>query len=362
MDLSVPIDQWQLNLPQILLLLGLAQCMYILLYLWFRSGSIKSAFVPSLYFATLGGAFLFDFTSDYAGMPVAGYDMARWTLWFFGPPLSVLLVIQISRVDRVPQLRDFWVVLVVPVAFILALIVSSQDPECSLPTYCPVLPDWLIVAGLLAGLSSMFALWLGREMVDSLGARKDAKDRYWLIIALIVLNLVFLGSMLLSLTPGLDENEALMVRAVAGLGFVYIAGTSLFRIYPQAVYIRPSPADIPLSSAEEEIAARIGQLLDLDKIYHEPSYGRADLARELDIAETMLSRIINKHYGKSLPQLLNERRVEDAKRLLKETDAPMKVVADEVGFNSLASFNRVFRKMTGQTPSAYRSGPAGAGG
>ena len=51
---------------------------------------------------------------------------------------------------------------------------------------------------------------------------------------------------------------------------------------------------------------------------------------------------------------MNERRVDDAKRLLVETDAAIKTIAEEVGFNSLPSFNRVFKDLTGYAPSIYR--------
>ena len=57
---------------------------------------------------------------------------------------------------------------------------------------------------------------------------------------------------------------------------------------------------------------------------------------------------------KSFPQLLNEKRVETAKTLLLDTDASIKIVAQEVGFNSLPSFNRVFKEVEGQSPSSYR--------
>jgi AraC-like DNA-binding protein len=99
---------------------------------------------------------------------------------------------------------------------------------------------------------------------------------------------------------------------------------------------------------------KIEDLLRYDKVYQEPTYSRSDLARELEISETLISRVINIYFQKSFPQLLNECRVEDAKRLLRQTKASIRVVQEEVGFNSLASFNRVFKETTGLSPSVYR--------
>ena len=98
----------------------------------------------------------------------------------------------------------------------------------------------------------------------------------------------------------------------------------------------------------------VENLINLERIYHEPSYSRSDLAKELNVAEASVSRIINLHFKKSFPQVLNEYRVEDAKRLLLDTDASIAVVAEEVGFNSISSFNRVFKDLAGQSPSSYR--------
>ena len=81
---------------------------------------------------------------------------------------------------------------------------------------------------------------------------------------------------------------------------------------------------------------------------------RADLARECETSETMISRVINAHFQKSFPQLMNERRIEDAKQLLRETDATIQAIAKDVGFNSLPSFNRVFKELVSQAPSQYR--------
>ncbi|MEM6781347.1 MAG: helix-turn-helix transcriptional regulator, partial [Pseudomonadota bacterium] len=63
---------------------------------------------------------------------------------------------------------------------------------------------------------------------------------------------------------------------------------------------------------------------------------------------------VNMHFGKSVPNLLNDERVKDAQMLLIETQAAIKIIAQEAGFNSIASFNRVFKDITGSSPSEFR--------
>ena len=47
-----------------------------------------------------------------------------------------------------------------------------------------------------------------------------------------------------------------------------------------------------------EVAHKIERLMDYEKIYYEPTYSRSDLARELNVPETMISRVINVHFKK----------------------------------------------------------------
>jgi two-component system response regulator YesN len=109
-----------------------------------------------------------------------------------------------------------------------------------------------------------------------------------------------------------------------------------------------------LSEQDKAIINKIKNLLDLDKIYQEPNFSRADLARELNISEANVSRITMTHFGKSLPQLINELRIRDSLQLLQQTDATMSVVAEQVGFASLPTFNRVFKDVMDMAPSEYR--------
>lgn len=48
-------------------------------------------------------------------------------------------------------------------------------------------------------------------------------------------------------------------------------------------------------------------------------------------------------------------RIERAKELLKKNDLTVSLVAKEVGFKDLSNFSRQFKKVTGVTPTAYRS-------
>ncbi len=341
-------------MPQLLSLLGLAQVVYVLVYMTFRAGNLRTAALPFLYFLFLGFGFLSDFAEGFIGS-LGNYDLIQWFLWFSGPPLSVLLILQVARFGKLPAWREAWVLLLPPAAFASAFILSKLDGECHFPEACGVLREWLAVTGLLSGVTSLIALWPKRAELRDVATQKSSEERYWLILTLIIVNLFFTGFMSLFGLTMAGATQTMLVRTIVGIALIYLTGTSLFRIYPLTVPIKPtSPKPTVLSPEEQAKAERLKALIELDKVYHEPGCNRTELARELSISESAVSKIISHTYGCTFPQLINERRVDDAKRLLKETDAAIKVISEEVGFNSLASFNRVFRALTGQNPSDYR--------
>jgi len=348
------LNQLRFTLPEILALVGLAQSLYVIVYMGLRAGDLKRAILPFLYFLVLGAAFFLDFAQSFINDFITHYELWQWGFWFMGPPLSVLLILQIAQISQIPRWTHSWVLILLPLSFVASYIFALQDKDCNVVLSCAAFSDWLVISGLCAGAISMLAIWANRSLLRDMASQKLAKERYWLIVTLIFVNLLFLAVMLMSLTLEVPVEELMLVRTVLGVALVYLAGTSLFRIYPQAVQLSQTRVPAALSRGDQDIAKDIERLMDREKVYHEPSYSRADLARELKIPETVVSRVINNHFGKTFPQILNERRIEDAKRLLVETDAAVKVIAGDTGFNSIASFNRVFKDITGLNPSEYR--------
>lgn len=78
------------------------------------------------------------------------------------------------------------------------------------------------------------------------------------------------------------------------------------------------------------------------------------LAAYAGFSRYTLSRMFRQHTGYTFTQCLSKRRVDMAMDLLAGTRMPVTQVALQCGFNSIATFNRVFREMRGCTPSQYR--------
>ncbi len=135
---------------------------------------------------------------------------------------------------------------------------------------------------------------------------------------------------------------------------------SFFRTFMGGQYAiameRVPTAERLLSNNDTLIATQIETLLTQEKLYQEMGLTRTQLAEKLSVSESRLSHIINAHFGCNFNILLNKRRVAEAKeRLSHEPKTQITVIAFEVGFNSIATFNRVFKEIVGISPSEWRT-------
>ncbi|MEM9305173.1 MAG: AraC family transcriptional regulator [Pseudomonadota bacterium] len=86
----------------------------------------------------------------------------------------------------------------------------------------------------------------------------------------------------------------------------------------------------------------------------EPRLSLGELAQRLGESEPHVSRAINQGAGVNFNRFVNEVRVEAAKERLALGAEDVLAAALDCGFNSKATFNRVFREIVGMTPSAFR--------
>lgn len=78
------------------------------------------------------------------------------------------------------------------------------------------------------------------------------------------------------------------------------------------------------------------------------------IAAEAWMSPCYFHRLFKAEYGETPHQFLTRVRLARAKAMLRDTDDPVWVVADRVGFESVSHFCRLFKKSTGHSPSEYR--------
>lgn len=80
----------------------------------------------------------------------------------------------------------------------------------------------------------------------------------------------------------------------------------------------------------------------------------SDYAGLLYKSPKTLSNTFSKLIDKTPLQIINERRLLEAKRQLLYTDEPINLIADDLSFADVQAFSRFFKKYTHKTPSAFR--------
>ncbi len=140
---------------------------------------------------------------------------------------------------------------------------------------------------------------------------------------------------------------------------VYVAITG-YRQRQLAQLNFKSPVELPKRGVPDLDTAlwkqKLLHLMEDEKPYLESELSLGDLARKLKIAPPLLSQVINTGFEKNFNDFVNAYRVEAFKNCIGSEDLKhltLLGVALECGFNSKATFNRAFKKHTGQSPSEY---------
>lgn len=81
----------------------------------------------------------------------------------------------------------------------------------------------------------------------------------------------------------------------------------------------------------------------------------ADYARDLGVTTNHLHDVVREVTGQSAGQILRERRLLDAKRLLSHTDLSVSEIGYQLGFRDPSHFSRFFRQAEDLTPAEFRT-------
>jgi len=128
--------------------------------------------------------------------------------------------------------------------------------------------------------------------------------------------------------------------------------------------------DVPLTATDQkdeknslpveklnDIVTRTVAVMDRERLYLQSELTLQNIADHLKIPAYQVSQAINEGLNKTFYDLVNGYRVAEAKRLLldpKSKNNKILAIAFDSGFNSKTTFNTVFKKFTGFTPSDFK--------
>jgi AraC-like DNA-binding protein len=107
----------------------------------------------------------------------------------------------------------------------------------------------------------------------------------------------------------------------------------------------------------QDTIAKLEHVMHTEKLFLNPTLKLSDVVHATNISQKIISSVLNQHIHKSFNEYVNTYRVAAFKsRLLQENNNNLTItgIAFECGFNSQATFQRVFKAITNQSPSEFR--------
>lgn len=203
-------------------------------------------------------------------------------------------------------------------------------------------------------LASVIATWRN----DLVEQRRIA--RFWLVL-LVGLFFLMLDLVELSNTP-LNRHPIFMLMNSS----ICLVGTS---ITAALLFVHAITAKTIITSNAGVEPNRYSRLLPqenalnakLQTFIKNAGYLQSDLtisqmALQLECPDHHLRKLINQRLGyTNFNAFLNHYRIEEARKRLVESHLPVLTIALDLGYGSIASFNRAFKDIVGITPTAYRT-------
>jgi AraC-like DNA-binding protein len=108
----------------------------------------------------------------------------------------------------------------------------------------------------------------------------------------------------------------------------------------------------------DDVEARLSSLMADERMYREPALAISQLARRTGYPEYLVSAVINRRLGGNFWEYVNRYRIAEARACLEDPGDRRSIldIAYDAGFTSKSTFNNAFKRLVGQTPSAYRRG------
>jgi AraC-like DNA-binding protein/riboflavin transporter FmnP len=307
--------------------------------------------------------------------------------WAFGP-LVYLYAATASDDNRRLRARDalhFAPVILVVIAA-LPIYVSSGADKIALhermqaghtPALFAVLNPFKYVSGLSYSIATVLYLRRHARNIEnsySNTANVNLSWLRWLSAAAAAIWLLAAAMWIARLGPNSIWRYSENVISLAIALLVYAIGYMGLRqpeIYSYDSAKSPSPNSATQSPEREpyersglgvaEAAKLKAQLLSLmtrERPYRNPELTLAQLAEQLDTTPHKLSEVLNRELAQTFYDFVNGYRVNEIRqRLVESKSAHLSVLtlAMDAGFASKSTFNQVFKKLTGQTPSSYRN-------
>ncbi|PUA29913.1 MAG: hypothetical protein B0W54_05055 [Cellvibrio sp. 79] len=113
----------------------------------------------------------------------------------------------------------------------------------------------------------------------------------------------------------------------------------------------------PELNTESQIIEKIIRSMEVEKLFLNPRLNIERMAEHINLPYRDVSALINKHFHVNFNEYVNLYRINEAKRLLSDTqlfNVPINEIYAQAGFNSKSAFHRFFSRLVGVSPTEFR--------
>ena len=135
----------------------------------------------------------------------------------------------------------------------------------------------------------------------------------------------------------------------------------MYRIYLEALLInilreQSSKQPLPVFASKDDFQKTLhSQILEYLKKNLGGELSLTELSRKFNYSNTILCTKFKEQSGESIMQCYNRLKIEEACRLLANSDERIIDIAEKVGYTDLKFFGELFRRRMGMTPREYRN-------
>ncbi len=227
------------------------------------------------------------------------------------------------------------------------------------------LHEFLDKFGFFALLILFYYLWRSRRLIKE--HQSDIRNKLsnidnqtlnWLkqLLLLFIGSIpIFLIMWIIIITIGLEFNDRVLGYAYITFAIFWlgIGGVRQHQLLNKSKN-QTTKNTIAKTPLLEERIEKLIHLMEVEKLYLYPDLDIRLLESKLALNAKQISEILNNGIGKNFYKFINEYRVEEFKEKVKSSSKlTLFGVAMESGFNSKATFQRVFKEITGMKPSEF---------
>ncbi len=218
-----------------------------------------------------------------------------------------------------------------------------------------------IIDGLLAANNLFYALallLLGLGGMDALGWVKIGSARVvtgllWLVCGLLIISGLTDAFIAYDFWITSGRNTGNIAGLASLIGLLLAAFVAVFLVGWNRH--KSKHKNIGDTVSQKAVFSQLEALMAKESLFIDPDINLNRIARRMILPVRDVSRAINSQTGQNVSQYINRLRVDEACRLLRETDIQITPIVFAAGFNTKSNFNREFIRITGKTPSLWRA-------